>query len=121
MLMKSSKLKNNEEKQKMLEEQKKNTAINAQNPKLNFIQKNPQCTGALALGIFALFTLLFLHFPMWVALVILMFAEYRLIRAKKIGEDITYIIISYIFVYLPILLWILNSFYFAYQMIENTK
>ncbi len=117
--MKSFKLKNKEEEQKILEEQKKQTELNIQNKDLNFIQKNPQTVGAIFLGVLT-FVLIFINASfVWVIPVI--FGARRLLRARKISENKKFIVIGYIIVYLPVLFWILGSVFFAMNTINNTK
>jgi len=117
--MKSFKLKNEAEEQKILEEQKKQTKINAQSKDMNFIQKNPQTVGAIFLGLLT-FLLIFINASfVWVIPII--FGARRLLRAKKIGENKKFIIIGYIVVYLPVLFWILSSFLFVINTINNAQ
>ena len=117
--MKSFKLKNKEEEQKILEEQKKKTELNIQNKDLNFIQKNPQTVGAIFLGILT-FVLIFINASfVWVIPII--FGARRLLRARKIGENKKFIVVGYIIVYLPVLFWILSSVLFAINTINNAK
>ncbi len=118
--MQSFKLKNKEDEQKILEQQTKNTKEKLLNPNINIIQKNPQTTGALFLGIIAS-AIMFIKSGGFVSIIIVIFAARRLLRAKKIGENKKYIMFSYIIVYLPVFVWILNSIYFATYMIDSAK
>ena len=115
--MKSFKLKNKEKEQEVLEQQKRETEINAQNENFNFIQKNPQTVVAIFLGLLT-FVLMFLEVSfLWVIPII--FGARRLLRAKKIRENKKIIIIGYIVVYLPIFFWILGSILFAINAVNN--
>jgi len=118
--MQSFKLKNKEEEQKILEQQIKETIDNSANQNLNFVQKNPQTTGAIFLGIIAIL-IAFIKSGGLFSVIIVIFSARRLLRAKKIGENKKYIQFSYIIVYLPIFFWILNSIYFAIYMLESAK
>ena len=118
--MQSFKLKNKGEEQKILEQQIKDTQEKSLKPNLNIIQKNPQTTGAVFLGIIAIL-IAFIKSGGLFSIIIVIFAARRLLRAKKIGENKKYIRFSYIIVYLPVFFWILNSIYFTIYMLENVK
>lgn len=115
--MNNFKLSRKEEEQKIIEEEKKQTVINAQK-NINFTSKNPKTTGALVLGIIAC-VLMFLPNGGFFEIILVIFAARKLLRAKKIGEHKKYVNFCYVIVYLPVLIWILNSIAFAMQMINN--
>ena len=110
-------MKNKAEEQKIFEEQKKQTKINALNKDINFIQKNSQTVGAIFLGLL-MFLLIFINASfVWVIPII--FGARCLLRAKKISENKKFIVIGYIIVYLPVLLWILSSIVFTINTIND--
>lgn len=100
-------------------EQKNQTVINAENKNLNFIQKNPQSMGAIFLGIITIVLILINASYVWVIPII--FGAKCLLKAKKIGENKKIIKIGYIFVYLPVLYWILASIFFAFNAINSVQ
>lgn len=116
--MKSFKLKNKEEEQKIIDKQKKETEINAQNEKLNIIQKNPLTFGAIILGLITLCIIIFFKTVVLLAIILIIFAAGRLLRAKKIGENKKFILVGSIIVYLPVLILIIGSFLFVYHTIK---
>ena len=112
--MKSFKLKNKDEEKKMLEQQKRDTEIASKNENLNVVQKNPQTTGALILGIIAIL-IMFIPNGGFVSIILVIFAARRLSKAKKIGENKKYINVSYAIVYLPVIVWLFGSLAFAFS------
>ena len=118
--MKSFKLTNKEKEKKILEQQKKEAEINAQNKNINFIQKNPQTIGAIFIG-FITYTLIAMNVPyIWVIPII--FGARRLLKARKIGENKTFIIIGNIIViYIPVLFFVLSVFVYITIMLNNVK
>lgn len=113
----SFKLKNKIEEQKIIEEQKRKTAINAQNSKLNVLQKNPQTTMAILSGITTLLLIIGRVGFLWVIPIIV--GARLLLKAKRIGENKKYIIWGYIIIYLPVFFWISSSIYYAINMIAG--
>ena len=115
--MKSFKLTNKEEEKEILEQQKKGTEINTQNKNFNFIQKNPQTIGAILIGFITYILIAINAGYIWVIPII--FGARRLLKAKKINENKNIIVVGYIIVYLPVLLWILSSIVFTINAIND--
>ena len=115
--MKSFQLRNKNNENKILEQQKVETEIAKQNENLNTAQKNSQTTGALVMGIIAIL-IIFIPSGGFVSIILVIFAARRLLKAKKLGENKKYMSITYILVYMPVLIWIVGSIVSAFSVIE---
>jgi len=115
--MKSFKLKDKNEEEKILEQQKIETDSAKHNESLNITQKNVQTTKALIMGIIAILIML-VPKGGFVSIILVIFAARRLLRAKKIGENKKYMNIVYVIIYLPVLIWIASSVIFALSMTQ---
>lgn len=102
-------------KYKKLEEEIEQTKINAKNEKLNFISKNPQATGGLILGIVACILIFFSPG----AIIFMIFGARRLLKAKRIGENQSYINIGQVIVYLPVFILIITFYLYMQNHINQ--
>lgn len=103
--------------EKKFEKQKEEIKEVNPSKKLNFIQKNPQTTGALILGIIAIL-IMFIPSGGFVSIILVIFAARRLLKAKKLNENKTYRYISYPVVYIPVIVWIVYSVVYAFFVLE---
>lgn len=111
--MQSFKLTNKEKEQKHLEQQKKAYEDARNDKNLNTFEKNNETTSALVLGIIAVIVM-FIPKGGFISIILVIFAARKLMRAKKIGESKKYINITYVIVYLPVIVWLLGSLAFAF-------
>ena len=115
--MQNFKLKNKGKEQKNLKQQKKNHESAKQNKKLNVFEKNNKTTGALIMGIIAII-IMFIPKGGFASIIIVIFAARRLLKAKKINENKKYLNITYVIVYLPVIVWIVSSIIFSYSKLS---
>lgn len=111
----SKKLKN-----RKINKQKNKPYKNDESRNLNFTSKNPQTTNAMVLGIIAC-VLMFFKSGGFISIILVIFAARKLLKSKKLGENKNYINITYAVVYLPVLVWIMGSIFFAINAVNNVK
>ena len=91
-----------------------------QERKISFTSKNPETTKALMLGVGACLIML-IRSGLFFSLILVIFDARALLKAKKTNENKKYINYSYFVVYVPVLLWLLNSIDFAMTAISNAR
>ncbi len=83
------------------------------------LKENPRTASSIYLSI-ATIIIMLLHIPLfW--LITLVVASRKIWEARKAKEYKKFIIVGYIALYIPVLLWILNAVFFAFKQLEIAK
>jgi ABC-type multidrug transport system permease subunit len=84
----------------------------------NLIQQNPNLSGSLFLSIIST-VLMLLAVPLF-ALIALAISSRQIYKAKKANENKKFIIVGYIFIAIPLILWAINIAFFVISNLRGT-
>lgn len=84
-----------------------------------FFKENPKTAGSLYLSI-ATIILMLLNIPLiWVVTLVL--GSRQIYQARKAKEHKKFMILGYVLLYAPVLLWVISAILFASAQLERAK